>query len=120
MVMAWVLFRGEGIMMLIKLPWKDRKVISEVAKLYCDMAINGEGFDDRIRQFWRISMYVKVGLLFDEDARTICTAMETFREMYQENPSYKDPNGIFRNMDVVIPKLKALIEQKSRKSEKLA
>lgn len=107
-------------MILIKLPWKDRKVISEVAKLYCDMAINGEGFDDRIRQFWRISMYVKVGLLFDEDARTICTAMETFREMYQENPSYKDPNGIFCNMETVIPKLKVLIEQKAQKSEKLA
>ena len=68
-------------MMLIKLPWKERKVISEVAKLYTDMAISGEGFDDRIRQFWRISMYVKVGLLSREDVRTIIVAMEAFHNM---------------------------------------
>jgi len=103
-------------MVVIKLPWKDRKLISDVAKLYCDIAINGEGFDDRIRQFWRISMYVKIGLLSDEDARTICTAMESFYEMYQNQPMYKDPDGSFRSLGNVIPKLRGLLEQKAAKS----
>lgn len=96
-------------MLVIKLPWRDRKLISEVAKLYCDMAINGEGYDDRIRQFWRISMYVKVGLLSRDDAETITTAMEAFRDFYEKSPSYKDPTGIYRGLGRVIPKMKALL-----------
>ena len=96
-------------MVLIKLPWKERKVVSEVAKMYCDMAINGTGYDDRIRQFWRISMYVKIGLLLRDDLETIITAMEAFSEIYKENPRYKDPKGIFTDMEVIIPKLKALL-----------
>ena len=105
-------------MVLIKLPWRERKLISDVAKLYCDIAINGEGFDDRIRQFWRISMYVKIGLLSDEDTRTICTAMESFYEVYQNRPAYNDPDGSFRNLGKVIPKLRKLLEDRPAKSEK--
>ena len=104
-------------MVLIKLPWRERKLIADVAKLYCDIAINGEGFDDRIRQFWRISMYVKIGLLSNEDARTICTAMESFYEVYLERPAYKDPDGSFRNLGEVITKLRGLIKEKEVKSD---
>lgn len=99
-------------MVVVNLPWKDRKAISEVARLYCDMAINGEGYDDRIRQFWRISMYVKVGLLSMEDLETICTAMEVFHEAYQKNRSMSDPDGVFQNLEEVIRKVRALILQK--------
>ncbi len=106
--------------MLIKLPWKNRKVISEVAKFYCDMAINGTGYDDRIRQFWRISMYVKVGWLGREDAKTILTAMEAFEEMYRDKPAYKDPNGVFRHMGETIPKLRALLGYSLNDSKKPA
>ena len=106
--------------MLIKLPWKDRKTISEVAKFYCDMAINGTGYDDRIRQFWRISMYVKVWWLSREDAKTILTAMESFQEMYRERPAYKDPDGTFRNMEETIPKLRALLGYSLSESGKIA
>ena len=96
-------------MVLVKLPWSERKVVSEVAKLYCDMAINGEGYDDRIRQFWRISMYVKVGLLSREDLETICTAMESFADVYRAQGGYKDPDGLFKNLDSIIPKVKNLL-----------
>ena len=96
-------------MIRIKLPWKERKVVAEVAKLYCDMAIHGDGYEDRVRQFWRISIYAKIGLLLREDLKTICTAMEAFNEYYQQNPSFKDPNGVFKDMDKIIPKLRALL-----------
>ncbi|MBR2696950.1 MAG: hypothetical protein IKE48_05535 [Parasporobacterium sp.] len=101
-------------MFLFRLPWKDRKLISEVAKLYCDMAINGEGYDDRIRQFWRISMYAKAGVLSRTDLETICTAMEAFHEAYKKDFAFKDPDGTFRNLDVVIPKVKALLAEKQK------
>ena len=63
-------------------------------------------------------MYVKIGLLSDEDARTICTAMESFYEMYQNQPMYKDPDGSFRSLGNVIPKLRGLLENRLVKSEK--
>ena len=104
--------------MRISLPWNERKVISEVAKFYCDMAIRGEGFDDRIRQFWRISMYVKAGLLYYNDAKTILTAMEEFHNLYKDSPAYKDPNGIYQGMAPAIKNLRALIEKEEAKREK--
>lgn len=96
-------------MVIIKLPWKERKLVADVARLYCDMAINGEGYDDRIRQFWRISMYVKVGLLSRVDAETILTAMEAFQKFYDESPAFKDPDGSFKGLGTVIPKMRALL-----------
>lgn len=105
-------------MVFIHLPFRERKVLSEVSKLYCDMAINGEGYDDRIRQFWRISMYVKAGFLSLEDLNTICTASETFYEIYLQNPQGKDPDGQFRDLGAIIPKLRILADQKNRTSEK--
>ena len=96
-------------MVLIKLPYKDRKVVSQVAKLYCDMAISGEGFDDRIRQFWRISMYVKAGFLYKEDLATICTAMEALNEVNKSSGGIRDPKGNFKDLDRIIPRLRSLL-----------
>ena len=97
--------------MLIRLPWKERKVISRVAKFYCEMALHGEGYDDRIRQFWRISMYVKVGFLVRDDAKTVLTAMESFHELYKDAPAHKDPNGVYHGMEPAIADLRALLER---------
>lgn len=95
--------------MLIRLPWKDRKVISEVAKLYCDMAMTGDGYEDRIRQFWRISMYVKVCYLSPEDAKTILVAMEEFQRTYRNSSSLTDPKGTFYGLDQTIASLRAIV-----------
>lgn len=103
--------------MLIRLPWKDRKMISEVAKVYCNMAMRGGGYEDRIRQFWRISMYVKVWFLSSNDAKTILVAMEEFQRTYKVASSFKDPNGIFRGMEQSTDNLRALVMKREPKPE---
>ena len=100
---------GGETMVLIKLPYKERKVVSEVSKIYCNIASHNEGFEDRIRQFWRISMYVKAGFLYKRDLETICTAMEAFNEKNKTRAALRDPNGDFANLDIIIPKMKALL-----------
>ena len=101
--------------MIISLPWKERCMIAKVAKLYCDMAMRGEGYDDRIRQFWRISMYVKAGILYYNDAKTILTAMEEFQTVYQDAPSHKDPKGLYFGMKPAIVDLRALVKKEEEK-----
>ena len=101
--------------MIISLPWKERRMISRVAKLFCDMAMRGEGYDERVRQFWRISLYVKAGILYYNDAKTILTAMEEFQEVYQDAPSHKDPKGLYFGMKPAIVDLRALVKKEEEK-----
>ncbi len=57
-------------------------------------------------------MYVKAGFLYRKDLETICTAMESFNEEYKKRPGYLDPDGDFKDMDVIISKMKALLGKK--------
>ena len=97
-------------MIIAKLPWKERKVISTVAKLYYSISLRGEGYEDRMRQFWRISMYIKAGFfLWRADLETIITAMEAVYDAYQKNPALQDENVNTKSLSEIIPKLKALL-----------
>lgn len=97
-------------MVICKLPYKERRVIARVARLFCDLAMTGEGYEDRFRTFWRISLYVRAGFfLYRSDLETITTAMESFSEAYKVNPGFKDPDGFFKDTEKIVPKLKALL-----------
>ena len=97
-------------MIICKLPWKERKVISTVAKLYYSIALRSDDYMDRYRQFWRISMYIKGGFfLWRADLEAIITSMEAVLDAYQKNPALQSEEVNIQNLSEIIPKLKALL-----------
>ena len=103
--------------MIVKLPYKDRKVISEVAKLYMDM--EGRGGKDmfRMRQFKMIATYAKIGVLPRSDVEDMVVAMEAFYDAYIKNPHKMDPSGTFIRVGEVIPKMKELLGRDPTEAE---
>lgn len=97
--------------MIISLPRKDRRLMSDVASLYQRTIAEQDLGVDNAQTFWRISMYVKVGYLKKQDVRDILHAMEAFSEILKKNPR-KDPTGAYKELPDVIERLRALMERK--------
>lgn len=90
--------------MILKLSKSDRKMISDVARIFKDMTGNADEYDMRYYDFWRISMYSKVAFLKRQDVHTIHTAMKAFSDVLKKYP-YRDPTGEFGELDSVLKRL---------------
>jgi len=94
--------------MILKLPRKDLKMMSDVAKLFKDMTDQSASLDPKYYDFWRISMYSRVGLLKKLDVETIHIAMVSFNEVRKKHPN-RDPKGEFTDLDGAIERLEAIM-----------
>ena len=99
-------------MLLFRLKRKDRVLMADVASMVQNMIAQQDLGVDLAREYWRISMYAKLGYLKDQDVRDILQQMEVFSEVRKKNPN-KDPNGDFADIDGVIERLRALMKQKN-------
>ena len=99
-------------MLLFRLKRKDRVLMADVASMVQNMIAQQDLGVDLAREYWRISMYAKLGYLKDQDVRDILQQMEVFSEVIKKNPK-KDPNGDYADIDGVIERLRALMKQKN-------
>ena len=97
--------------MIVSLKWKDRTLMSAVARITQNMIAAQDLGVDRAQTFWRISMYSKIGYLKKQDVRDILTAMEAFSEILRKQP-FRDPNGDFSDINGVIGRLKEMMARK--------
>ncbi len=98
--------------MIVNLPRNDRRMMSDVAVLFQKSIEAQDLGPDNALDFWRISMYVKVGFLKKDDVRRILHAMEGLAEVLKRNPR-KDPMGAYIDLPNVIERLRELMKRKN-------
>ncbi|MCQ2529821.1 MAG: hypothetical protein MJ086_01005 [Lachnospiraceae bacterium] len=98
--------------MIVNLPKSDRRMMADVASLFQNSIAAQDLGPDNALDFWRISMYAKVGLLKKDDVRRILHAMEGLAEVLKRNPR-KDPTGAYRDLPNVIERLRELMKRKN-------
>ena len=98
--------------MIVNLPKSDRTMMSDVASLFQNSIASQDLGPDNALDFWRISMYAKVGLLKKDDVRRILHAMEGLAEVLKRNPR-KDPTGAYSDLPNVIERLRELMKKKN-------
>ena len=93
--------------MLLRLSFKERQVVSRVAKLYKRIASNAymnAGADPE--DFMNISFNSLFGFLYKDEYRKAITALETLGNLLPANPQL-DPFGQFKDALAIAEKMKA-------------